>query len=127
MITNSSKAVHEVAKGNNVGLMTRRIMRSATTALLAAGLGMAGLGLAAGTAQADGPHRWCPGDPKNMPYVVNGLLDWDWSVCHTWYSANYGQGNVTMQGRPTSIWDGDNPPPDAVTPRECPPIAFMCP
>ncbi len=107
--------------------MTRRIVRLATTAVVVSGLSAAGLALAAGTAQADGPHRWCPGDPKNMPYVVNGLLDWDWNVCHTWYSANYGQGNVTMQGRPVAIWDGDNPPPDAITPRECPPIAFMCP
>lgn len=73
------------------------------------------------------PHRWCPGNPKNMPYVVNGLIDWDWNICHTWYPTNYGMGNVTMQGRPTSIWDGDNPPIEAITRRECPPIAFMCP
>jgi hypothetical protein len=96
-------------------------------ALLLGGLGLAALGLGAGTAHADGPHHWCPGDPKNMPYVVNDQLDWDWNVCHTWYSTNYGQGNITMAGRPTSIWDGDNPPPDAITPRVCPPIAFMCP
>ncbi|MCW2626683.1 hypothetical protein [Mycobacterium sp.] len=96
-------------------------------ALLSGGLGLAALGLGAGTAQADGPHHWCPGDPKNMPYVVNGDLDWDWNVCHTWYATNYGQGNITMAGRPTAIWDGDNPPPDAITRRVCPPIAFMCP
>jgi hypothetical protein len=96
-------------------------------ALLSGGLGLAVLGLGAGTAHADGPHHWCPGDPKNMPYVVNDQLDWDWNVCHTWYSTNYGQGNITMAGRPTSIWDGDTPPPDAITPRVCPPIAFMCP
>jgi hypothetical protein len=46
------------------------------------------LGFGAGAAHADGPHRWRPGDPKNMPFVVNSDLDWDWSVCHTWYSAN---------------------------------------
>jgi hypothetical protein len=61
------------------------------------------LGFGAGAAHADGPHRWRPGDPKNMPFVVNGDLDWDWSVCHTWYSANYGMGNTTEQGRPISI------------------------
>ena len=96
-------------------------------ALLSGGLGLAALGLGAGTAHADGPHHWCPGDPKNMPYVVNGDLDWDWNVCHTWYATNYGQGNISIAGRPTAIWDGDNPPPDAITRRVCPPIAFMCP
>ncbi|OBK53985.1 hypothetical protein [Mycobacterium sp. 1081908.1] len=96
-------------------------------ALLSGGLAAAGLGLGEGIAHADGPHRWCPGNPKNMPYVVNDLIDWDWNVCHTWYPTNYGMGNVTSQGRPMSIWDGDNPPPEAITPRGCPPIAFMCP
>ncbi len=95
--------------------------------LVSGGLVLAVLGLAAGTAKADGAHRWCPGDPKNMPYVVNDEVDWDWNVCHTWYPTNYGQGNVTMANRPTSIWDGDNPPLDAIAPRVCPPIAFMCP
>ena len=104
-----------------------RISRLAATVLVSGGLSLAGLGLAAATAKADGPHRWCPGDPKNMPYVVNDEVDWDWNVCHTWYPTNYGQGNVTMAGRPTSIWDGDNPPPDAIAPRVCAPIAFMCP
>ena len=95
--------------------------------LLSAGLAVAGLALPAGTAQADGPHHWCPGNPKNMPYVPNDMLDWDWNVCHTWYPSNYGWGNVTMHGQPTSIWDGENPPRQAVEPRVCPPISFMCP
>jgi hypothetical protein len=100
---------------------------------LIAVLGVAVLGsggfLSSGTARADTmePHRWCPGNPKNMPYVVNSLIDWDWNVCHTWYPTNYGMGNVTSQGRPTAIWDGDNPPIEAITRHQCPPIAFMCP
>jgi hypothetical protein len=106
---------------------TRNAKTILAGALLSGGLAVAGLGPAAGTAHADGPHRWCPGNPKNMPYVVNGLIDWDWNVCHTWYSTNYGMGNVTSQGRPMSIWDGDNPPPEAIAPRVCPPISFMCP
>jgi len=106
--------------------MKSTVKTFAATALMSC-LGLATPGLGAGAAHADGPHRWCPGDPKNPPYVVNQYIDWDWSVCHTWWPANYGYGNVTMQGRPTSIWDGDNPPPEAVTPRQCPPIAFMCP
>lgn len=107
--------------------MARGMVRLAAAALVFGGLGVVGLGPVAGTAQADGPHRWCPGDPKNMPYVPNDTLDWDWNICHTWFSANYGQGNVTAGGRPIAIWEGDNPPPDAITPRGCPPIAFMCP
>jgi hypothetical protein len=103
--------------------MKRTVIAGAAAAAFLAGA----VGLGAGTAHADGPHRWCPEDPKNMPYVVNDSIDWDWSVCHTWYATNYGWGNVTMNGRPTSIWDGDNPPPDAIAPRVCPPIAFMCP
>jgi hypothetical protein len=103
--------------------------RAVFTGLAAAAVVCGGLGLGAGSAKADtfDSHRWCPGDPKNWPYVVNDLIDWDWSVCHTWYPTNYGMGNTTMQGRPTSIWDGDNPPVEAITRRECPPIAFMCP
>ena len=64
-------------------------------ALLSGGLAVAGLGLAPGTAHADGPHDWCPGNPKNMPYVPNSMIDWVWNVCHTWYATNYGMGNVT--------------------------------
>jgi hypothetical protein len=103
------------------------IRKAAVSALLSGGLALAGLGVAAGTAHADGPYHWCPGNPKNMPYVPNGDIDWDWSICHTWYPAAYGTGNVTMQGRPTSIWDGDNPPPEVTYRQQCPPIAFMCP
>ena len=89
----------------------------ALAALVSGGVGVAGLGSATGIAHADGPHTWCPGNPKNMPYVVNGSIDWDWTICHTWYPTNYGMGNVTANGRPISIWDGANPPPAAITPR----------
>lgn len=103
-------------------------MKRAFAAVLgAAAVASVDLGLATAHADTMEPHRWCPGNPKNMPYVVNDQIDWDWNVCHTWYPTNYGMGNVTMQGRPTSIWDGDNPPIEAITRRQCPPIAFMCP
>ncbi len=97
--------------------------------LTAATLIGSALGLATGTAHAGlaDPHHWCPGNPKNMPYVPNDLIDWDWGVCHTWYAVNYGWGNVTMHGLPTSIFDGENPPPEAIAQHVCPPIAFMCP
>jgi hypothetical protein len=116
-------AIVGIAFGADGGTMKRTVIAGAAAAAFLAGA----VGPGAGTAHADGPHRWCPGNPKNMPYVVNDSIDWDWSVCHTWYATNYGWGNVTMNGRPTSIWDGDNPPPEAIAPRVCPPIAFMCP
>jgi hypothetical protein len=108
----------------------KQAMRKALSAVLGtAAMTAVGLGMGAGAAHSDTmePHRWCPGNPKNMPYVVNQYIDWDWNICHTWYPTNYGMGNVTEQGRPTSIWDGDNPPIEAITRHQCPPIAFMCP
>ena len=66
-------------------------IRQITAGALVAGcLGAAGLGLGAGTANADGAHHWCPGNPKTYPYVVNEWMDWDWNVCHTWWPVNYG-------------------------------------
>ena len=87
--------------------MKRRIPRLATTVLVSGGLGLAALGLGAGIANAGGPYQWCPGQgmPNDDPVV------WDMSVCHTWYAVHYGQGNVPYaDGRPSYIWDGDNPP-----------------
>lgn len=65
------------------------------------------------------PRQWCPGNPKQPPYIVNPFIDWDCSVCHTSYPANYGMGNVTSQGMPITIWDGDDPPIEAITIRQC--------
>jgi hypothetical protein len=39
-----------------------RISRLATTVVLSGGLGLAGLGLGAGIANAGGAYQWCPGD-----------------------------------------------------------------
>ncbi len=107
--------------------MTRTTIAGAVVAAFA--IGAVGSATATATAHADTmtPGRWCAGDPKQMPYAPTSSIDWDWSVCHTWYPTNYGMGNVTIQGRPTSLWDGDNPPPEAVERRHCPPIAFLCP
>ena len=75
-----------------------RTTRLATTVVLSGGLGLAGLGLGAGTAQAGpifGPSyeggncpggitctHWCPGDPL-IP--GSSVITWDWNVCHDWY------------------------------------------
>jgi hypothetical protein len=62
-----------------------RISRVATAALVSGGVGLAGFGLPAGTAQA-APGlmplaTWCPGQP--VPGIVVG--DWDNSACHEWH------------------------------------------
>jgi hypothetical protein len=105
--------------------MKRGIAGLATTLLVSGGLGLAGLGLAAGTAQAvGGPYHWCPGQPMNNPYYPAGRdLTWDMTVCHTWYYVSYQQGNVLLtDGSPSDVWDGDDPP--APTPKSCGP--FPC-
>jgi hypothetical protein len=107
--------------------MRDTLKKAAAGALLSGCLGLAAVGLGTGTAHADGAHHWCPGDKKTYPYVVNDGMDWDWTVCHTWWPVNYGWGNMTIHGFPASVWDGDNPPPEAIEQRHCPPIAFMCP
>jgi hypothetical protein len=54
----------------------------ATTALVAGALGLAGLGLASGIAQAEPrpfpPYHWCPGDFWNPVWGGN----WDNGDCH---------------------------------------------
>ena len=94
--------------------MMRRIARLATTALVAGGLGVAGLGPAAGTAHADGgPHRWCPGEPlpPTGNHVTNPVI-WDNNICHTWYWVPVGgMGNAGQ-----FVWDGATPPPHGPPP-----------
>src|ERR1700731_836536 len=63
-------------------MMSKRFVGLATTALVTGGLGLAGLGLASGTAQADiGPvplYHWCPGDFWDPGWGDN----WDGGNCH---------------------------------------------
>ena len=81
-------------------------------AMLTSGLAVAGVGLAAGTAQANddwgAPHSWCPGQPLPATgnHVTDPLHGWDATRCHTYYYLYPGMGNVSNM-----IWDGDNPPP----------------
>lgn len=96
----------------------RRVLAGA---VLSAGVALAGMGVAGGTAQAvpggawpgcpednpSGPCHWCPGDPpvetgnKTVYPVV-----WDESVCHTYWYVYSGQGNVAH-----NIFEGEAPPP----------------
>jgi hypothetical protein len=103
-----------------------RISRFATAVLVSGSLGLAGLGLASGTAQAlpggpaplgswpgcpednpSGPCRWCPGDPpvQTGNLRVNPVV-WDNNVCHTYWYVYHGQGNVAQ-----NIFEGEVPPP----------------
>ena len=92
--------------------MKRVIHGLATTALVSAGLG-----LSTGTAHAYpyGPYQWCPGQTPMH-------LNWDQSICHTYWIVEHGQGNVdgtvvVGDGTPlANIWDGDNPPASAPPP-----------
>jgi len=111
-------ASHPCSRGNNLRAMKPGIAGLATTLLVSFGLGLAGLGLAAGTAQAEpglapqfhapvpavkGPYQWCPGDP--LPYNDDGVV-WDMSVCHTWYGVDYG----FQANRGQFVYEGDTPP-----------------
>jgi hypothetical protein len=102
---------------------TSMLKRITTGALVSAGVAVAGLGLAAGTAQAGtppgGPYTWCPGDPPVATgnIRVNPVI-WDNNTCHSYYYVYHGQGNVAQ-----NIWDGPNPPgPPPPPPNLTPPL-----
>ncbi|MFG1935261.1 hypothetical protein ACGFK1_32130 [Mycobacterium sp. NPDC048908] len=90
-----------------------RISRLAT-AVAAGAVTTAALAVGAGTAQADTfsaqPHSWCPGEA--LPF---NNLQWDMTMCHTWYTVPFGQGNVRMvdlKGNPLdSFISADIPAP----------------
>jgi hypothetical protein len=104
---------------------TARTVKSLLAAtLLPGGLVMAGLGYAAGTAEArpapaparawpgcpedhpEGPCHWCPGDPpvQTGNLRVNPVI-WDNNACHTYWYVYFGQGNVAQ-----NIFEGETPP-----------------
>ena len=121
--------------------LRRGITALATTLLVSGGLGLAGLGLGAGIAQADagndhcstrsgcykGPGmRWCPGD-----YVWPDLagMGWDMSVCHVYHLACV---SATLEAcpDPNAIAEGPPPPPPPPifrTKEECmQALGFLC-
>ena len=100
-----------------------RISRFATTVVISGGLALAGLGFAAGTAQADPfaaqPHSWCPG--QALPF---NNIQWGMGVCHTWYTVPFGQGNVRMvdvQGNSLDSFISADIPAPMLTPPPPPP------
>ena len=101
--------------------MKRALVGLATTVLVSGGLA----GVGAGTAQACngawgacgyGPNRWCPGNSlyfdQGGPYQG---VQWDMSVCHTWYRVAQGAGNVPEGPNNSSdVWEGpESPAPGA--------------
>lgn len=72
-----------------------RISRLAMTVLMSGGMGLAGLGLSTGTAQAlpqwhpcqsgtyGGCWEWCPGAPMYAPHGPGTFVNWDMNVCHS--------------------------------------------
>ena len=116
------------------------LTRIVAATLVPGGVAMAGLGLAAGTANAEnwcssaamvnnvcyGPNQWCPGDSLfhlTQNHVANPIY-WDMNACHTYYYVPRGTGNVGQD-----ISEGPNPPgPQALPPRApyLPPPPGMC-
>jgi|SRR5271156_749899 len=87
---------------NTSDTLRRGIVGLATTVVVSGGVGLAGLGLGAGTAQArPNPacndlypcYTWCPGEPLPRSVHTNAggteqpgpPVVWDMSVCHDWY------------------------------------------
>ncbi len=94
-------------------------MRVATTVAVSASLGLAGLAIGPGTAQAYtyGPFQWCPGQPlPNDPPRPPDQLNWDMSVCHTYYY----DWNVYTHS-PANYWEGPNLFPTPIPPPPGPP------
>ena len=100
--------------------MKEKAARLAGVAAAFAGCSVVAAGIGAGPAHAYtyGPFRWCPGDAMpNDPPRPDGQLNWDMSVCHTYYyawdvfthsAANYWEGPNLF---PTPIPPPPGPPP----------------
>jgi hypothetical protein len=100
---------------------TRTLKKSIARALLGGSVAVIGIGLGAGTAQADPSdpvpeqsHSWCPGHALPFPGI-----QWNMGVCHTWYMVPVGQGNVRMatpQGNAVDSFVSADIPPPMLTP-----------
>ncbi len=100
--------------------MKEKAARLAGVVAAFAGCSVVAAGIGAGPAHAYtyGPFQWCPGDVMpNDPPRPDGQLNWDMSVCHTYYyawdvfthsAANYWEGPNLF---PTPIPPPPGPPP----------------
>jgi hypothetical protein len=86
--------------------MKRRIIGFATTMFVSAGLGLAGLGLASGSAQAEplapAPlYHWCPGEDWHPEWGFN----FDWFTCHDDFHRDIDGNNHDHDFRPDQRGD----------------------
>jgi hypothetical protein len=96
--------------------ISRTFKRVIAGVLLTGGIAVGGVPHA-GIAQAHKPHNWCPGDPMTYPVGPGPAYSWDMNICHTWFWVRNGKGNVPFKGQlPSSLWDGEVPPPDSDPP-----------
>ena len=98
------------SRGTNLRSMKRGIVALATTVLVSGGLGLAALGVAAGTAQAQPGFAplatWCPGQSvPGYPPVV-----WDMNVCHDYYETTNTPDHLTH------VVEGEFTPPNGPLP-----------
>jgi hypothetical protein len=100
-----------------------RISRFATTVAVSGSLALAGPGLCAGTAQADpsSPNvmTWCPSQA-----LPDRGIRWDMNVCHNYFIAPLGTGNVPMvdfRGNSSQSWFSADIPPPVYAPVPPPP------
>lgn len=93
------------------------LKRIAGGALLLGGVAVTGLGLVPGSAKAEVPYHWCPGDDWQSSWGTN----WDPADCHD----NH---HMDLDGA-SHVFDFWGPPGIVEPPwhPRCPPIAFMCP
>jgi hypothetical protein len=104
-----------------------------TTLLMSGGLGLAGMGLGSGAAQAIpiGGDQWCPGQPPLRPELMQQLaqLPGGLTVCQDWYFGpdGNGVGGDPGPGKPPNMFplQQTTPPAPWTPPAYCPPWATI--
>jgi hypothetical protein len=124
-MTNLGKIPHAMRRGRPSAQATTmtRIPRFATAVAVSGSVALAGLGLGATTARADpgSPNvmTWCPGQA-----LPDRGIRWDMNVCHNYFIAPLGTGNVPMvdfRGNSSQSWFSAIPPPVYAPPPPPPP------
>jgi hypothetical protein len=117
---------------NRTSPFTRVIAGLATTLAISGGLGLAGLTLGAGAAQAIpiGGDQWCPGDYPLHPELMQQLaqLPGGLGVCQDWYFGPDGDavGGDPGPGKPPNRYPLQAPAPTPFAPPPyCPPWATI--
>jgi hypothetical protein len=123
----------QAASENDRGTVKQIIVRLATTFVVSSGLGLAGLIIGAGPAQAIpiGGDQWCPGDYPLRPELMQQLaqLPGGLGVCQDWYFGPDGDavGGDPGPGKPPNRYpmQASTPPTPWTPPPYCPPWATI--